>query len=192
MPGAAVAADWTGAASNDWFTTGNWNPGAVPTAGSAVAIDTITPNPTVVDGANAVATSIIVGDNSTGMLTILNGGTVNSDLGYMGYNQGSFGTVKVNGPGTIWTNSARIYVGNAGTGTLMISNGGTVNNVLGVMGNFSGSDGTAIVDGAGSTWTNSANLVVGQRGAAALTISNGGIVSNVVGSVDSMQVPSAP
>ena len=40
--------------------------------------------------------------NSTGMLTITNGGTVENQYGYIGYSAGSTGTVTVDGTGSTW------------------------------------------------------------------------------------------
>ncbi|MFZ2154973.1 MAG: hypothetical protein WAV72_02460 [Bradyrhizobium sp.] len=76
----AAATDWTGAASTDWFTAGNWNTGVVPTSSNDALINTTAPNPTAVNGANAVAKGVSVGVTGTGMLTISNGGTLNSNL----------------------------------------------------------------------------------------------------------------
>ena len=67
----------------------------------------------------------------TGTLTIQNGGTVsNTNIGLIGSNVGSTGTVTVDGAGSAWTNSTNLAVGNSGTGTLTIRNGGTVSSAL--------------------------------------------------------------
>src|SRR5881396_1966868 len=112
---------WTGAASADWFSAGNWSAG-VPTSSTSTRIDTVTPNATVVGAAGAQATGLRVGVLGTGALTIQNGGTVSNTLGIIGDQAGSSGTATVNG--STWTNSSDFYVGHGGGGTLTIRNGG--------------------------------------------------------------------
>src|SRR5437762_888068 len=62
---------WTGAASTDWFSAGNWSAG-VPTNSTSTRIDTVTPNATVIGAAGAQSTGLRVGDLGTGALTIQN------------------------------------------------------------------------------------------------------------------------
>ena len=178
---------WTGAASTDWFSAGNWSAG-VPTNSTSTRIDTVTPNATVVGAAGAQATGLRVGVSGTGALTIQNGGTVNNTLGIIGDQAGSAGTATVGGAGSTWTNSSDFYVGASGSGTLTIRNGAAVSNVNGFVAAYSGSTGAVTVDGAGSTWTNSGDLNVGASGSGTLTVSsgtlnirNGGAVSNGYG-----------
>ena len=106
---------------------------------------------------------------------------MSSDLGYIGFDAGSTGTVTVDGTGSSWTNSSLLYAGYSGTGTLTIQNGGAVSNTIGYIGVNSGSTGTVTVDGAGSSWTNTGTLYVGNSGTGTLTIQNGGAVSNTFG-----------
>ena len=168
---------WTGSASTDWFSVGNWT-AVVPDNTTSTRIDTVTPNATVVGAAGAQSTGLRVGVSATGELTIQSGGTMNNTLGIIADNAGSVGTATVDGAGSSWTNSSDFYVGHNGNGTLTIGNGGTVSNVVGFVGRYSTSTSTATVDGAGSTWTNSSDLLVGYAGNGTLTIRNGGAVSN--------------
>ena len=62
--------------STDWFTGSNWNPAVVPTPADLVVIDTITLNPTEINGGAAVANILFVAQTATGQLTI-NNGTLN-------------------------------------------------------------------------------------------------------------------
>jgi outer membrane autotransporter protein len=64
--------------------------------------------------------------NSTGTVTITNGGTVENQNGYLGYAAGSTGSVTVDGTGSTWKNVGLLGVGIVGTGTLTIRNGATV------------------------------------------------------------------
>ena len=185
LPDAARAEDWTGATSNDWFVTGNWHTGVVPTASTDARIDTTTPNPTVVDAANAAAQNLYLGTSSsvTGTLTISNGGSLSDIAGFIGNHSGSSGAVTVNGGGSNWSNSSGLFIGDSGTGALTISNGATVSNDQGHIGLNSGSSGAVTVTGAGSTWFNSSALVIGNSGTGALTIANGGTVSSNFGAI---------
>lgn len=73
-----------------------------------------------------------VGHEGRGVLTLSNGGTLNSSITYIGEQAGSSGTVTVSGSGTNWNNSSVATLGLAGTGTLTLTergrlevNGGT-------------------------------------------------------------------
>ncbi|QWG13574.1 autotransporter outer membrane beta-barrel domain-containing protein [Bradyrhizobium sediminis] len=173
----AAATDWTGATSTDWFTAGNWDTGVVPTSGNDALINTTAPNPTAVNGANAVAKVVSVGVTGSGMLTISNGGTLNSNLALVGNMVGSTGTATVTGAGSAWA-AQGMAVGYHGAGTLTVSNGGAVTTSVWEVsiGDSAGSTGAVTVDGAGSTLTGS-DVVVGNHGAGTLMISNGGAVA---------------
>jgi outer membrane autotransporter protein len=157
------------------------NDGAVSNGGSAMlgyvggSIGAVT-----VDGALsklAVSSSLYVGFNGTGILNILNGGTVSDVDGTVGKYSSSNGAVAVDGTGSTWTNSGDLTLGDNGTGALAITKGGAVSNVAGYVGKSAGSTGMVFVDG-GSTWTSSSNLLVGDFGTGTLAITKGGAVSN--------------
>ncbi|MGD0518637.1 MAG: C1 family peptidase, partial [Thermoguttaceae bacterium] len=119
--------------------------------------------------------------DSSGALSITNGGTVSSSYGYIGQGSGSTGLVTVDGAGSTWTNSSDVVVGCYGCGTLMITAAGVVSDTNGFLGLTSGSTGTLTLDGSDSTWTNSASLYVGHYGSGTLSITGGGAVSNTNG-----------
>ncbi len=171
---------WTGNTSSNWFTGGNWQGGAAPTLATNAFLDTIVPNPTVVNGPGAQALDLVVGASFTGALTIGSGGTVANTDGSLGFSSGSMGTVTVSGSGATWTNSGDLYIGRNGTGVLSVGSGGTVSNVVGRVGgceNCSTSAvGTVTVSGAGATWTNSAGLAIGASGTGQVTIAESGKV----------------
>ena len=128
---------WDGSSSTDWFDATNWSAG-VPTGGTSVTMDTVSPNPTVISG-----------------------GAAQSFLGLIGNAPASTGQVTVTGAGSSWTNVNTLWIGQAANGTLNIQNGGTVTTATGSIGNLGGGVGTVTVTGAGSTFTNT-TLVVGD------------------------------
>src|SRR4051794_38320356 len=123
-PASAASPVWVGTVSNDWFNHFNWNTSAVPNVTDTVTIDTTSPIDTVIRGATAAAQQTFVGGVSTGRLAIINsgGGILNDAYGYIGYLQGSNGTVTVSG-GSAWNNTADLSIGRLGVGSLAISGG---------------------------------------------------------------------
>ncbi|OBP96820.1 autotransporter outer membrane beta-barrel domain-containing protein [Mesorhizobium loti] len=182
---ASADAIWTGAASTDWFTAGNWKNSAVPTSGDDVLLNPKFPNPTVIDGGNGAAHYLFLGTiaSYTGSLTIKSGGTLASTAGFVGYLADANGVVTVTGAGSAWNNSSDLFLAASpsSTGTLTISNGGAVSDTVGHVG--SGGTGIATVDGIGSTWTNSGDLYIAEHGTGTLAITKGGAVSNAVGTI---------
>jgi outer membrane autotransporter protein len=173
---------WTGAASTNWFDAGNWTNG-VPDGADNVIINTVNPNPTVLSGAVATASSLSVGDGISGIgrLTIQGSGVLNSGFGFIGQtaNSNAIGTVTVTGAGSRWVNSESLTVG---SGTLTIANGGTVTNTDASIGsNIGATPPTVTVTGAGSQWTNSGFLAVADTGRGVLIIADGGTVSSSSG-----------
>jgi len=118
------------------------------------------------------------GCRSQGSMLISNGLTVRSSYGYVGFNSGSSGIVTVNGIGSTWANSKRLYIGFSGDGRLEINNGAAISSDDGYIGANSGSRGVVTVSGPGSTWASSDTLYVGNHGYGVLEITNGGSVSN--------------
>ena len=132
-----------------------------------------------VDGSGSMG----AGYSGAGTMSILQGSKVSSTDGYIGYKSGSTGTVTVDGAGSAWTNSGKLYVGYSyGHGTLNITDGGAVSNSSSYIGRYSDSMGEVTVDGDGSTWTNSGGLYVGHYyGHGTLHITGGGEVSSSSG-----------
>ncbi|MCD4824621.1 MAG: PEP-CTERM sorting domain-containing protein [Phycisphaerae bacterium] len=69
--------------------------------------------------------SLGAGYAGVGTMSISDGSSIESGLGYIGYKSGSTGTVTVDGEGSTWTSNG-LYVGNSGNGTLNITNSGEV------------------------------------------------------------------
>src|SRR5260370_4953631 len=189
---ADAQAFWSGTTSSDWFTGSNWVGGTIPTTAADAILDTIVPNPTVVNGPGAQALDLVVGGLGTGALTIGSGGTVNNGVGHVGgcsgCGTGTFGTVTVSGAGATWTNSAGLAIGDSSTGQLTIANGGKVltGSTGGFIGVRPGATGTVTVTDPGSTWNITDQLVVaGFLGPASgtLFVQNGGAVTSTAGTI---------
>jgi fibronectin-binding autotransporter adhesin len=142
----------------------------------------------LVDGVGSTWTNdgaIAVGFHSDGTLTVKNGGSVttkgnaaSADVsGSIGVDEGSPGTVVIDGSGSTWANTGVLHVGDKGVGALTIGNGGQVSNTVAVIGTYAGSTGSASVDGKDSGWTSNGTLYVGARGAGELMITSGGRVT---------------
>ncbi len=176
----ALAAEWDGDTSTDWFDGENWVNGSAPIEAENIIIDTITSNPTIVSGGPTPILGILyVGNEATGMLTIRDGGTVSSGLSRIGFASGSEGILTVTGPGSTWTSSHFLEIGYGGTGALTIRDGGTVSSLDGRVGRLSGSNGLVTVSGVGSNWTaNSNSISVGRTGTGTMIIEDGGAVSS--------------
>lgn len=147
-------------------------------------------NQVVVSGAGSVWNSggdrLLVGRNGSGnALLIENGGTVNNQIGFIGfYESASNSLATVNGVGSRWNNSASLFVGaDASFNTLLVTNGGTVNNFgagIGLNGPNGGYN-SVIVSGADSMWRNSGALTIGDESSFnSLLIDNGGTVNNEI------------
>ncbi|WP_421917298.1 autotransporter outer membrane beta-barrel domain-containing protein [Mesorhizobium sp.] len=166
---------WTGTASTNWFTAGNWSTDATPTSGDTVMIDTTTPNIATINGGNANSDILQIGTTGTGALSILNGGVLNNTgAALLGISTSGDGTATVSGANSTWNvNDDTLSVGFRGTGSLTIQNGGQVNAAFASVGEMGGT-GAVSVDGAGSDWTIQNGLGLGQG---SLTITDGGAVT---------------
>jgi len=127
------------------------------------------------------ANVLTIGHRGAGALSIQNGGEVLFDRGEIAYDNGSTGTVIIDGPGSIWGSpgGVGIVVGRSGSGSLKIQNGGVISGSNGGAGiriaDNASATGAVIVDGPGSTIPN-ANITVGVSGFGTLDIQNGGVV----------------
>ncbi len=128
---------------------------------------------------NLGASSLTVGNTSTGTLQIGATGVVSNGSGFIGRQVGSTGHVTVSGTGAQWTNSAGLSVGFSGTGTLGVSNGGVVRSTTNTyVGVAAGGTGTVTVSGLGSQLNTTGFMRVGQTGNGTLQISDSAVVSN--------------
>lgn len=194
----ALAADWLGTASSDWFTAGNWSPAAVPTGSIDVTINNGgSPNPATIGASGAVAknvtlgssvgqsgtlnvtggtlsgiTTLTVGDFGSGTLNISGGGTVAASSVYLAVDPAGSGTVTVSGTGSKLTPTS-LYVGmDAGAiGQVTIDNDASLVSSATTLGYFaSTSSGTLTVTGATAS---TGALTVGEKGVGVFNLEGG-------------------
>ena len=136
------------------------------------------------------ATSLLIGYNNSGSLTVSAGGTLNtnndttltglSQNTAIGTNAGGVGSATVTGSGSVWTDSSvELRIGYLDEGTLSVSDGGKfVSTNQAAVGHSTGG-GQATVTGTGSIWKID-NLLGLDRNddspTATLTIEDGGLV----------------
>ncbi|WP_443971471.1 autotransporter outer membrane beta-barrel domain-containing protein [Sphingobium sp. CR28] len=129
-------------------------------------------------GAVTVGGDLAVGGfGGTGTVAVTNAGQLSSGSGMIGSNTGGDGQVLVAGSGSNWDTTGRITVGGYATGSLRLADRGQVSSDDGVVG--SGAQGDVVVTGAGTAWVNAQQFTVGSFGAGTLRIEDGGsIISN--------------
>jgi T5SS/PEP-CTERM-associated repeat protein/autotransporter-associated beta strand protein len=121
--------------------------------------------------------TLSLGETSNGSVMISGGATVTNTTGYLGTRTNKYGTMTVDGAGSLWTNSLDIAVGNDGIGTLNITNGGKTVNRSGYVSINQFSQGRVNISGAGSWWENTADLYVGYADICSMNLSDGGKVT---------------
>lgn len=171
---------WTGTGQGDWFDSGNWSWGEVPTDLQAVSVSNS--GTAVIAGPDeAVADTVVVSDFSE---VRLEGSGSRLTTARMFISGAGVGTVRVLDGGFLDVESfggEALTVGHDnGLGTLEILSGGTVvqgaDARLGT--EYAGSRGIVNVRNAGSSWTvENGSLTVGEVGRGTLRIEDGGVVS---------------
>jgi len=165
--------DGTLAVRNGAVTSGFASLGHSPGAMGSVVLE---------EASSWQATSLSVGHEGTGELTLDGGSQLQSNIGYIGAETLGVGLATIGGAST-WDVAGDLQVGGYGEGTLRLQDGGMVNSAQGIVGDEAGSTGSVSVDGAGSSWTMTGQLFVGHDGEADLVVSDGGTVSNATASI---------
>jgi T5SS/PEP-CTERM-associated repeat protein len=135
------------------------------------------------------SSTLVVGDNGSGVLRITSGGKVISTApmfgtaGYLARETGSTGNVRVDGAAATWTNAGLLIVGGDGNATLDVTAGGRVNSQSGRIAGRDDGSGVVTVAGAGSRWMNADILSVGDSGTGTLNVKGGGTVESIGGAV---------
>lgn len=122
------------------------------------------------DGASWAAETLSIGSDSS--VQIRRGGTLTSDLAYLGFGNSSLTVADARSQWTV----RLLSVGYSGTGQLLVDEGGSVYGDNATLGE-SGGTGTATVSGTDSGWTVFSLLTVGKSGAGVLDVRNGGVVN---------------
>jgi len=112
-----------------------------------------------------------VGGEGENAAVILNAGSISNFAGYIGFGNGSTGTVNMNSGN--WTNGENLRVGYYGNGTLNLT-GGSISNVNGVIGRYGAGNGVANVSG--GSWSSSGNLRIGDEATGTLNLTGGNVV----------------
>ena len=174
----SAADEWTGALSDTWSSTANWDTNTIPTSSTSVFINTQGAGWPVINGSNEYAEVVRIGVSAAGgSLSIYNAGTLTSQSADIGLND--VGSATVSGAGSLWAVATYMELGFAGTGTLTIQNDGVVTSQDGYLSNRAAGSGTVNVT-TGASWTNSRELFVGYQGTGVLNVNTGGTVSSVV------------
>lgn len=136
----------------------------------------------VSNGATINADGIDIGYGGHGILTVSSGGTITTQHGLISPYLGSKGEVTITGQSSRWSIAEELIIaGTAGNGSLTVSDGGLVEDKNGYIGNGSDSVGNVTVTGTDSRWTHSNDLFVGLSGDGSLTVSDGGLVEGTNG-----------
>jgi T5SS/PEP-CTERM-associated repeat protein len=146
----------------------------------------------VVDGTGSIWTiiksnpsyysTLYIGDNGSGALSITNGGSVNcqGQPCWIGNASDSTGIVKVDGAGSTWAINGALWVGNSGSGTLLITNGGNVSVASAVYtGANNGSTGAINFGVSGGTLTARSVYASPTQFSGTGTINASGLVSDI-------------
>ena len=127
------------------------------------------------------STGLLVGQGAGSRVSVLDGGQVDSEIGWVGLTDHAMdNTVVVSGAGSKWNISSGIEIGFVGSGgSMLVANGGQVaNDGYGSIGNASSANSNFVtVTDADSVWDNAGNLYVGYNGSGnTLRIEDGGKV----------------
>ena len=126
----------------------------------------------VTNGAQLLlANNASIGDGGTGSLTVSGGSQVATSYGttgaiialVIGNQAGSFGTVSVTDPGTVFLalRPSIILVGNAGAGVFSATNGATIHTDHVIVAGDTSVRTSLAVNGSGTLWTNDDNMDIG-------------------------------
>lgn len=143
------------------------------------------------NGSSFEATTITLGYNGSGTLTIADEGQVTTANGVLGGYANGSGIATVTGAGSLWTASGTMNVGMEAFGALNIENAGRVTSTQGIIGEAGRGLGTVNVTGGGSSWDilengSLANLHVGYGASGTLNIADGGTVTSTYGHIGNL------
>jgi outer membrane autotransporter protein len=122
-------------------------------------------------------------NNSTGTVTISNGGEINlNSVDPFSVTVGAYSNTTadliVSGAGSSLTANQRIIIGGDGTGNLTIADGGQVTGYQLYLGNGTSGTGHVTISGQGSAWNGQHGIWVGQFGNGSLDLYDGGAIND--------------
>ncbi|WP_448091824.1 autotransporter outer membrane beta-barrel domain-containing protein [Pseudomonas lini] len=127
--------------------------------------------------------TISVGSDSAGVITIQSGGQASSTYLTAGVRTGGSGSaVTVTGADSALTIGS-VIIGQGGDASMLVADGASANMDALVAGNLAGVTGTVTVDGSSSTLTATTSLTVGNSGTGTLDITDNGVVTATGGVV---------
>ncbi|WOO42236.1 hypothetical protein [Rubellicoccus peritrichatus] len=121
---------------------------------------------------------ILVGEGGTGVVNVLDGGSVASDAAVIGVSETGLGEILISGNGSNWVTDNVLIVGDQGTGSVTISDGGLFDAGIVVIGAQPGSSGEVTVEGNGSELLGRYGILVGADGTGKLTVDEGAVVNS--------------
>lgn len=175
----AQIAEWQGTVTDNWFNSLNWNPEAIPAAGTNVILNAWSPNATTLSGSSTpILGAIQIGETGNAELVIQSGGKLfNNAIGILGVEAGSQGFAIIQDTGSEWRLSHNLVVGEQGLALLQLRDQGYLLNNNGRIGNSSSGSG-AVTLTQSANWVNQGNLFVAHTGLASLDIRQQAAVYN--------------
>jgi T5SS/PEP-CTERM-associated repeat protein/autotransporter-associated beta strand protein len=207
LPFAAHAADWAGTGTGDWFDGDNWSTESVPSNASsnlnnggtavinsgtayggsfAIAKNAGNSGAVIVNGNGSwvkysLSSSLHVGQNGTGYLTVADNGYVGFLSFYVGRNAGSFGSILIKYQGCLEArpygetdnNHGTFIIGGNGEGYVTVINSGSLYTDIIVLGQSApGYGSVTLSDNAVWQTHNYKTIEVGQSGTGVVTLNN--------------------
>lgn len=191
----SVTVDGTGStwANTSYVQVGSSGTGSLVISNGGVVSDTIGYLGTNISSSIGTATvtgsgsawtnssTLNIGNNGTGALTVTNGGAVSAANFVIGQSTGGLGSAVVSGSGSMLTDTNNLNIGSRGTGTLTVSDGGQAFSTADYnIGTYAGGSGTATVSSGGILAT-ATRFHMGEYGTGELDVLNGGTAISVGG-----------
>ncbi len=196
-PSVAAIVNWTGSASTDWNTPGNWSGNSIPVAGDNVFLDVdggstnIDPNDD--PGFNRTIQQLYIGQSNTNATLTQSSGTLNLNGGQawlkIGANGGSSGTYNLQGTGIVSLTNDTFSVGEDGVGSFRLSNSAQATAPRVAVGRYSDGQGSVLQSGTSTLTVNGSGndggptyaLAVGEGSTALSTYTQLGGTLSVTG-----------
>lgn len=128
-------------------------------------------------GSLSIAGSLNAGVDGDGRIAVEGGGSLSSAGAALGIFTFGYGTIRLDGAGSGWTNTGSLVLGDVGVGRLFVENGaGVTNTGATTLGLSEGGYGYLTVDNA--SFTTAEGLTIGGAGTGRMTVTGGGSVTS--------------